>query len=275
MIDIQEIEKHKYYLPKNSMNKEIMNLYLSISQEKWDLIEKYNMQTENGDFRMTNPYLITVSDSYYQSSIKVMIVCKETYGSWGGEFGDHSGIFMKDNIPQKLMSLYDLYTLRNGDKKYGPWNLLASLRNKFSSDKVGFIMNNLHFIGYLGGRKGTNYNIEDKFQSILKKEIEICKPDIILFCIGHGEYNNNLRKKLGGLKFEQVIDNIKSNFFAKVLLDNPLQGNPLLFRTYHPHFLLKKMKRTLRFAILDEINSQIQTLIDYKKGTKILFKNVF
>lgn len=187
---------------------------------------------------LTNPYLICVSERYVKAKIKMMLVSKETNFGWMGEISN--GLFMSSNVAELLMKFYTLYS--NSTKMQtgaGPWMLKKELEARFPN--LGIVNNNFHLFGYLSERTGTNPHIENHYHEVLKSEIQICQPDIVLFCTSKG-YDKEFEGKFGKTDFT-TVDDISYNVLAKVEFKDMSGLNGIEFyRTYHPLTLLRYRK---------------------------------
>jgi len=290
-INILKSQENKYDEILNAKSKLINDLEFDkqISSVKGVLdfcispIKKKSMEgliTAIEGFMMTNPYFLAVSSDYAKSDkSRIMIVAKETYG-WGHEISIEerektysqnefpSDIFVKPDV-HNLMSLYDI-NQNSDDVTYGPWSFRQDILNSLKND-TSVIVNNLHFIGYCQDvneyRAGTNPDIEIKFNdikgkgSILKQEIEICKPDIVLFCVGkkldggpslNGKNNGTtIVDKLGDFRVQKMFDDY---FFDELILNDKdfvakisegKKHEVKFYRTYHPRCLSSQFRNLI------------------------------
>ena len=99
--------------------------------------------------------------------------------------------------------------------------------------KSSFIWNNIIKAGKQG--KGRPHNeileIERKYFNVIKKEIEIINPNIIIFFTGP-YYDDVLKKVFPEIKISK-IDNFPERRLAKI----SVSSNCIAYRTYHPNFL--------------------------------------
>jgi len=134
------------------------------------------------------PLLIKVSDQYVNADIKVMIVGQET-DEWYGRLNED------EHSIETLMDGYHNYLFKisqNGKARTSRpfWNMknFEYFESKFKVEgkSVSFIWNNISKIGNHGsGRPAPDIRrLEKSHFNVIKSEVEIVKPDIILFTTG-------------------------------------------------------------------------------------------
>lgn len=170
---------HAHSIDSNTMNTQLKDLYgsvLSSYGKNWR--DHYDMQPddEHGDFP-TNPYFITVQDAYCNAGRRIMVVGQETL-SWGGEFGNDGGFSLERNVDE-LMNLYDI-CIKDERLKTTFWQFGRAIA-KASDAQV--IFNNIAKVGWCN-KRGFLPSLQPR---ILKKEIEITKPNLLVFTTGPRE----------------------------------------------------------------------------------------
>jgi len=229
------------------INKKLKTLYSS----KWEDLIK-NIDNSNA----AHPLLIKVNEEYVNADIRVMIIGQET-DKWNGLFED------KKKTIDYLMNDYYNYFYENVDhdinlekrikkKNKRPfWNRKnfkfyeEELKKIFKDKKVSFLWNNVSKIGKQGRGKPTTKikEIENEyFKDIVKEEIKILKPDIIIFVTGN-RYIPIEHEPVKKIKFEPVAK-IKFKKFKDILA----------FRTYHPNARIKNGKKDLKQEIVKQIS---------------------
>lgn len=174
--------------------------------------------------------LIYVNEANYANAdIKVVIFGQET-NDWEGDFQNDINV---------SLDTYDYFFNSNDCYTYGGqfWNgfnrFLSLLKLKFPDKKISSIWNNVIKIGNSGRDKNYPpeyiYSIENEKFSVIKDEIEILKPDIILFLSGPN-YDAELKNSLNDVEFLTVTENFTERNLAKVKYKN----HKNMFRTYHP-----------------------------------------
>lgn len=232
------------------MKEELYKLY----SEKWinlneDILKIY----KNPEFTIkpTNPLLLSLENNDYENSeIKVMIFGQET-NSWYETFNGNIDI---------TMNLYrDFFNKGKALNNYGGafWNgvnkFIELLKNKYENRKIGILWNNVIKIGCEERNKNMPpkyiYNIEKEKFNVIKNEIEILKPNIILF--------------LSGPFYDFAIENAFQKIFKKNEINEFSErelsridigfGNNV-FRTYHPNYLRYNDTNRYFNAIINQIN---------------------
>lgn len=228
MINLTTIRRHN--IDDNLMNRQLRTLYNDMFPSLSGIISQYNRANES---RISNPYLLSASKEYYVAERRVMIFGQETY-TWGGEFGNE-GVFNPDASVTELMNLYDLFAYTASDTYNSPfWNYCKSLKSAADGRRIAFIYNNLMKLG-LVGQAGYNPDISPKFNPLLA-EIEILKPDILIFLSGP-KYDFRIRTQLDNFLEEQVLPQYKTQEFAKLRFSDTIF--PDAYRTYHPGYLCR------------------------------------
>lgn len=90
------------------------------------------------------------------------------------------------------------------------------------------------------------YEVEREHFSVIKDELKILKPTIVLFLTGPN-YDSVIADNFGELTYSKLPTDYSEREIAKV----NLTGVPFAFRTYHPNYLWR-----------NDINSYFQTIID-------------
>ncbi|SIS64850.1 uracil-DNA glycosylase family protein [Salimicrobium flavidum] len=208
-----------------SVNQQLYELY----ERKWEELQR-EIYALSGEERPTHPLLLKVPDeaAYEQADMKVMIVGKET-NDWEGRFGKHSLTdlqeFYADFLANDTKAKHTLFW------RY-PQELFSSLQERGS---VSFVWNNIYKIGK-AGKKGkpsrSVRNINQQSFQVFKEELEILKPDIVLFLTGPG-YDKVLKSYLPGLTHESMAEGTKREMVRCIHPSLP----SIALRTYHPQYL--------------------------------------
>ena len=228
------------------MNKTLEKLY----KENWNKFSKKLieiLEDETKEQKPTNPLLIYVNEEKYENAdIKIMIFGQET-NDWEGDF--------QNNFNLSLETYDDFYN-SNDCFGYGGqfWNgynrFLTLLSEKYPNKSIASIWNNVIKVGNSGRNKNYPpeyiYNIEKDNFNVIKDEIKILNPDIIIFLSGPN-YDTELKNSLKNISFQQLSEKYNERKLAKLNYDN----RPNLYRTYHPNYLWR-----------NDINSYFKEIID-------------
>jgi hypothetical protein len=234
------------------MNKSLTTLYSS----KWNgLIAA--VKQEQFIKKPAHPLLIKVSDKYIQAKVKVLIVGQETDG-WGKKGKDFA---TNPSNVDELQSGYYQYLFEYAKKWNRPfWNRAnfrffdEQLKKHFNND-VCCVWSNLSKIGKDGRGKTTDQiaDIENKYFAVHLDELEILKPNIIIFNTGHSR--DDLLKSRFNAEFTETNSPYKKKQIAQVKFAGPNE-NILGYRTYHPNFRQGvKDRKNRNKAIIDLIES--------------------
>ena len=168
----------------NKINKALKHLYKTHWGSYLNAWTDYNNHHQNR--KGANIYLLQASNNYCQSAFRIMFFGKETNG-W--EVGDNK----YNPTVIELMKWYDSEV--NGKKINTPFHVFI---NRFLEDygnmyNMGCILNNVVKIGKLYGKKGFYKEpfIQDLSRKLLKEEIDILKPNLIV-CLFNDDVHNNV-----------------------------------------------------------------------------------
>lgn len=224
------------------MNEKLKELY----ENKWDDLILNAKGTD-----ATYPLLIKVDDKYQNADIKVMIIGQETDG-WCGVLEDNK----KD-----ITSVQDTYFnyLYENNKKYSRpfWNrknfryFEEELTKIFSTKEVSFLWNNISKIGKNSSGKPTQKieNLEKDYFNIFEKELEILKPNIVIFTTGSRKIPIE-HKKIKPIK-EEPVSQVELQKYPHIIA----------VRTYHPNARIKGGKKKFKEDIIELIRNRIESKI--------------
>jgi len=167
-----------------------------------------------------------------------MIFGQET-NSWCNECGDKSSF--SNNI-DKSISIYEKFYLNNGIKSYkGPfWNEFKRIKKEIKkhNNSSVIIWNNINKIGRIGkGNLDAINKIQFENFMVIKDEIKILKPNIIIFLTGT-DYDFFIKNNLRDFKQIEVSESLYNLDFVNNYSDINF------FKTYHPNalYFMKKNK---------------------------------
>lgn len=216
------------------MNTHLQNIY----RNKFDLLApkltEYN-QKVGFQNKATNPFLLKVPDNYESFKNRIMIFGQET-NTWCKECGNKSAF--ANNI-DKSIHIYEKFYLNGGINKYrGPfWNEFKRIVKHIKKEHDStFIWNNINKIGRIGkGNLDMINRIQFDYFQVIRQEIELLLPNIIVFFIGHN-YDFFIRENIGSFTQEIISDSL-----YRLKFKNDFE-NIAFFKTYHPNGLyhLKK-----------------------------------
>lgn len=206
------------------------------------------------------PLLIKVNEeALAKADIKIMTFGQET-NSWEQKVSEtvipiEESVMIVEKTVDVFMDYYQslLNEKVNGNGKLSPfWYSLYQLKNsKFSTKNVELIWNNIYKIGNFEKKKnrpGSSIReFENKYFDTIQQEVNIIKPDLILFFTGP-DYEGRLMKKFEVIKKHKLKSDIPSEELARLDLSI---GVPA-YRTYHPGYLRRKKKKDyINFIIKD------------------------
>lgn len=243
------------------MNEQLKNLYSSRWDEISNMLDIFNEETEmqepNDDSnKATYPLLIQTNEEYFNATTKIIFFGQETNG-WGKD-EINNGIFEEGTNIDSVINIYNSFYLQKGYEKYGKsfWNFIKVLKNNKVDKKNGFIWNNVLKIGKIGistPQQGLiNYTID--YFNVLPQEIEILKPNILLFLSGP-KYDKYIEKSVGNFTIVP-IDGFTTNELCILKFD--IIKVDLALRTYHPRgmdYKGQEVKNRITNKIIEFIGS--------------------
>ena len=198
----------------------------------------------------THPLLLKSDKEFEEAELKVMFFGPET-NEWNGVFEENIDI-------DSITTVYDEFYLQKGYEKYGKpfWNFIKRLKNIQSEKKIGYIWNNVLKIGK--SDVGTpqqgliNYTID--YFNVIPQEIEILKPNVLLFLSGH-TYDEYIKKSVGNFTVVP-IEGFTTNELCILKFDDI--NIDLAIRTYHPGYLQRmgEKRKKITETIINLITNQ-------------------
>ena len=219
---------------------------MSLLYKKEEKIEK-----ESAD-----PLLISIADeeAFEKADCRLLIYGQETNG-WGTKNGveDVESICNEYDIFFNSCKCYhDGGQFWNGVKRFN-----SLLEKKLFDRKIFLIWNNIIKIGKncsennkekCKGRPQQHiYNVEREFFPVIKEELILIKPNIVLFFTGPN-YDDVIKDNFGTLKYE-AVEPFSERQLSRVSLNNI----PFVFRTYHPNYLWRHKIENYFNAIINKI----------------------
>jgi hypothetical protein len=209
---------------------ELIRLY----KEKLEILDKhlrnYNLNASI-EKKATNPFFITTPDDYHLASNRIMIFGQET-NTWCNECGNNSEY---SNSLNKSIEIYRKFYLDGGIYNYpGPfWNEFKRIKHEIQKTKNAvFLWNNVNKIGRIGKGNISELNeIQFEFLKIIRDEIKLLKPNIMVFLTGP-DYDKFITKNIGEFEQKEISDSIWEITFV----DESLKSIKS-FKTYHPNSL--------------------------------------
>ncbi|MDR0659031.1 MAG: hypothetical protein LBG18_08910 [Mediterranea sp.] len=217
------------------------------------------VENESHETKPAKPLLLWPGkdDEYENADIRVMIVGKETRG-WIDEFDPAAdpGVEIEE-----ILNEYDrfYYPVKKGGSFWNGSKLFRQmLDSRFPDKKIRYIWNNIIKMGKAhdkGAPSDSVYAIEQKHFSVVREEIEILKPHLLLFLTGHG-YDRRIKDKLGELTFEPLSPSYPERELAKF----KIPGAAPAYRTHHPNYMYRQGKGTIEacfHTIIDDVAKDI------------------
>lgn len=206
----------------------------TLYEKHWASLESLLIKTEG----LSGPTLMYITDKYYKSPTKLMIIGQQTFGWPVGDI-------------EKLMNFYREFNF--GEKYYSSpfWNITKKVTEIIGISRDAIAWTNLVKCDLNETR--PSQCIEDLIQGsfpVLEKEIEILSPDIIIFFTGN-RYDQRILSSLSESSLA-TVDNYEMKLLTRVVTPSlPFKS----FRTYHPKYLRMSKKESV---FLDFINKLVK-----------------
>ncbi|MFV0175213.1 hypothetical protein OBK14_13040 [Empedobacter falsenii] len=210
-----------------SINDQLKDMYLKY----WGNLElKLNdfINSDQYEIKPTNPLLLSHKnpEDFQNSDIKVMILGQEN-NDWEGEYGGDY-----EHLLKTCSDFYQGEYYQHLGYFKNHYNLIVDLlKDKFEDKNIGFFWSNVVKIGK-AYEKGLPPNyvldvLETDF-NVLQEEINIIKPDIIIFISGP-DYDYHINQQIKDLRIVEV-----ENYGIRELAKMEIPNVKFAYRTYHP-----------------------------------------
>lgn len=213
------------------MNRELYNIYLEYIPK---LITEVGKLDNGFNRKLSYPLLIDPFDNYWNQEKRIVFFGKETYGWW---FDDKEKYFTKkyenEELIDQLLLKYSTFKLGANYPASPFWNFChkAFRRITKNDSKTGFVWNNV--IKVDENRKTPEWKVMKSiytcYPDLILKELEILKPDIIIFLTGP-TMDRYLQYIFKGSQFTTI----EQRWLLRLKHDNlPYHS----YRSYHPKYL--------------------------------------
>ncbi|MFQ3578700.1 MAG: uracil-DNA glycosylase family protein, partial [Bacteroidales bacterium] len=179
----------------------------------------------------TNPLLLQVDNEadFAAADLRILIFGQETNG-W----------FEMDDTLESILDAYGDFYNKEKCFSYGGqfWNgfsrFITLVSKHFPNKKARFLWDNIVKIGKSEGKgfpPDYVYKMEREHFSVIKEEIKIIKPNVIVFLTGPN-YDFVIKDNFGELP-RQALTPFSERQISKI----QFPGVDNVFRTYHPNYL--------------------------------------
>jgi len=202
----------------------------------------------NLDVEPAYPLILSVPDDW-NNKVKVMFFGQETNGWLNLDYQNLNSI-------EEAMNRYKRFWI-DKKSKYSNSGTFMQVLNKFQNmldtNRVSCIWNNIIKIGKKD-KKGTPTKSLIEWQQnwfeIIKKEVELLKPDFLIFFTGPN-YDKYIKRTFGEFTKSEVI-NRNTREIAKLTFKE--NDKLIAIRTYHPSYLRRqKLENEILLLLKDTI----------------------
>jgi len=232
-------------------NKELEGLYKKAKEDILDKVAEYNKSQKDEAYHATSPLFLKSYEDYESAEIKVMVFGQETNG-W----------YQQEEIGQEYVDFFIsgyCYKPYRSHFWKGIEQFLNLLQEKNANKKIGHLWNNIVKMGYQG--RGKNFPemfydsiVKPHLNNLIPKEIEILKPDYIIFLTGP-RYDWILNDVFGTPE-RKIVEGFSNGQLCEVIIPNVKKS----FRTYHPNYFIKAKKQADRDKIFNRIVEEMMNL---------------
>lgn len=236
-----------------TLEEKLLQRYLEIVKANQEFLDS-TLTVE----KLSKLFLTPVPDGYENAENKIMIVGRETK-DWLTNVTDfhydEAGIKF---LMQKSLKVQNYLLDKRMEKGARFFNFLRKIANK--SGKEGVIWSNIYAFDYQKGHinRSKNQQLVDGIvkisEQLLTAQIEILKPDIIIFSTGN--QGSEVRRKY--FPNDTLTDSRSFKGIAvKDLWSFKLPNNPAIcYRVHHPS-ARKKGKKQIETALFNQLPSKI------------------
>lgn len=142
-----------------------------------------------------------------------------------------------------MLDTYQKYLreVKDNQHSYPFWNMVRdyaeSMQQKNPNMKIDYVWNNILKVG-IAKEKGTPshdiINLQQKYFPVIKAEIEILKPDVVVFFTGP-YYDEFIKYEFPGVDFIKI----QAMKEREICVINSEYLPARSFRTYHPGYLVR------------------------------------
>ncbi|MEN8702323.1 uracil-DNA glycosylase family protein [Bacillus infantis] len=212
-----------------------------LNQQLYDLYKRYDpgMLTALEGNNLSNPLLLKINGEkqYQEADLKVMFFGQET-NTWEGRLGSKS--------IEELLGTYSRFFGEGKCFRYGGpfWNTVkdytGEIKEAYPDKRVEIVWNNLIKLGKessKGAPRKSLVDIQKKAFPVIKEELAILKPDVILFFTGP-RYDQYIKAEWPDLTYHELAHEPAGKLARLKGGSLPVQA----FRTYHPNYLYRAGK---------------------------------
>jgi hypothetical protein len=222
------------------MNKALRDLYKGDWKNLTESLDKLSSEPDE-DNQPSNPLLIQLPDeqTYKSADIRIMVFGQET-NNWHHQF--------QPDLHKSLNWYSSFLEARKHKGKGTFWNSVRRFAQKLEEESNGksveLVWNNVFKIGKKTiGKPGDRIRKqEEQHFNVIQKEIEILKPNLVVFFSGPN-YDKHLKSKIIIEEVQPVLD----GYPGREVEFWKLKGGIQAVRTYHPTYLRRSKQEEAIF----------------------------
>ena len=206
-----------------NMNKKLRRMY----EEHWDSLKSFK---ENN--KLSSPLLIKVPECYTEQKTKLFVVGQQTNGWFEG------------NSVEELINIYERFDFGKYCCDTYFWDGVRKLEEKLGIKKGCIVWSELNRMDDPNEEDGkrpkrlVEEEMTEKFGFLLREEINICRPDILVFFTGP-DYDENIKWIFSEKESEVEFNELNKQFSKRELASIDIDVETKAYRTYHPGYLFR------------------------------------
>lgn len=241
------------------INEELYTLYYNkLSKGCPCMLQLFRQMRREANAPSYPLFLKINEEQYCNADVKIIVFGQET-NSWEHKICPtvtpvDQSIEIVDDTVKGFMDYYrNFFDSKDINSPF--WQYIKKIKKILSSNlpnkTIEIVWNNIYKIG----NKEKNRNrpvksirdFENTYFNVIQDEIDILKPDIILFFTGP-DYDRRVIKIFPTICFKPFVPTIRQKELAKLQLENNISA----YRTYHPNYLqLNKKEEFIRYICND------------------------
>lgn len=215
-----------------NINYELYQEYHKVDDASFQEVKEYNQEISIKKEKITAPLLLKVNDLYTNAKLKIMVFGQET-NNWNERYDESDCI-------DDIISIYeDFYLSGECYKRKSPfWRFMKTFNERIINEvepNSAIIWNNIVKMGKCGiGFPNEFYKpiVQKYYNDLIIKEVEIVKPDILIFLTGPNIYEQVISDVFKNPE-RKIVDNIDERLLNKINISSV----KLALRTHHPKSL--------------------------------------
>jgi hypothetical protein len=243
-----------------NINEKLFKIYEEANEKVFKIITERNSKEID---KATYPFFLKIPKAFEISKNKIIVYGQETYG-WSDVNNDTSNTYnMSENRTDGIIECYERKFNKKEYLTYSShfWQVFKLLNDYFCecSKEFGYLWNNIEKMGLDGDGFPDNWYddiIKPYFNDLVNKEIEIIKPDFLVFFTG--TTRDHVLDDIFNKPERKNVENYDQKDLCEIILPDIKKA----FRTHHPRYLCKVFPNGQHKEILKLIHKEIYKIME-------------